>query len=99
MPRHHQVFQNLSLFGTKQDSGVLCSLANRVPSQELDGLSSRHPCGLGAHASLSPGPVVELLKHRIVELEGAYEAMESNPLRIAGNYRKASLTEGCPAAS
>ena len=37
--------------------------------------------------------------HRIVESEGVYKAIESKPLCIAGIYPKASLTEGCPAAS
>ena len=36
--------------------------------------------------------------HRIVELEEAYKAIESNPLRNAGIHLKASLTDGCPAA-
>ena len=37
--------------------------------------------------------------HKIVELEGAEKAIESNPLRIAGIYLKAYLTDGCPDAS
>ena len=43
--------------------------------------------------------VETIITHRRVVLEGAHKAMQSNPLLSAGIYPKASLTDGCPAAS
>ena len=42
---------------------------------------------------------LESKMHRIVELEGVYKAIKSNPLLIARILLKAHLTDGCPAAS
>ena len=39
---------------------------------------------------------IKKLNHRIIELEGVYKAIESNPLLRAKKQIKADLTEGCP---
>ena len=43
-------------------------------------------CHRGETVLKDPDDVNVLQNHRTVELEGAYKAIESNPLRIAGKH-------------
>ena len=71
---------------------------NTQPSPHIQPIGIQEAWFVLSQISGSSG-LLESWNHRIIELEGAYKAIKSNPLLIAGIQIKGDLTGGCPVFS